>query len=126
MQELIDNAIHMRSRARAPYSRFTVGAAVLTTDGQIIGGCNVESSSYSLTCCAERVALFRAIAQGHESFQALAVATDSGGYPCGACRQVIWELCGDIPVYIIKNDALVATTSSAALLPEAFDDSDLT
>ncbi len=126
MKRLIDTAVKMRSRARAPYSHFTVGAAVLTDDDQIIGGCNVESSSYGLTCCAERIALFSAVAQGYRKFRALAVATATGGYPCGACRQVIWELCGDIPVYIVGEEGLMATTSAADLLPEAFDDSQLT
>jgi len=124
-QQLITTAQTMRRKARAPYSKYTVGAAVLTTNDTIIGGCNVESASFSLTCCAERVALFRALAEGHTGFKALAVATKDGAAPCGACRQVIWEICGDIPVYIAAKDQLQRTTTSRALLPDAFDHENL-
>ena len=108
-QKLVQTAMDMRNHAHAPYSNYRVGAAVETESGEIIGGCNVESSSYGLTCCAERVALFRAIAEGHTSFNALAVATENGGSPCGACRQVIWDLCIDIPVDICDNNGLLMT-----------------
>ena len=118
---LIKKAINMRKQAYAPYSKYCVGAAVETDSGQIIGGCNIESSSYSLTCCAERVALFSALAQDHFPIKALAVSTENGGSPCGACRQVIWDLCGDIPVYICDKHGLVDTTTSKELLPKAFD-----
>jgi len=121
MKKLIARAHEMRKRAHAPYSNYAVGAAVLTSDGEIIGGCNIESSSYGLTCCAERVALFRAIAEGHSSFKALAVATENGGSLCGACRQVVWDLCGDIPIFITDNKGKIEKASSAKLLPEAFD-----
>jgi cytidine deaminase len=97
----------------------------LTADGDIIGGCNVESSSYGLTCCAERVALYRAVAEGHSSFKALAVATENGGSLCGACRQVVWDLCGDIPIFIADKKGKIEKTSSAKLLPEAFDQNKL-
>ena len=89
MDKLIAAAQAMRSRSHAPYSNYKVGAAILTDDGDIIGGCNIESSSYGLTCCAERVAIYRAVAEGHSSFQALAVVTENGGSLCGACRQVV-------------------------------------
>ncbi len=125
MDELIAKAQKMRERAHAPYSRYTVGAAVLTSAGKIIGGCNVESSSYGLTCCAERVALFRAVAAGHSSFKALAVATENGGSPCGACRQVVWDLCGNIPIIIINENGKIEKTTSADLLPDAFDQTKL-
>ena len=115
----------MREKSHAPYSKYKVGAAVETTSGEIIGGCNVESSSYGLTCCAERTALFRAIAEGHTSFTALAVATKNGGSPCGACRQVIWDLCKEIPIYICDKNGLVKTVISSEILPDAFDDSHL-
>ena len=118
--QLITTAQTMRQKARVPYSHYSVGAAVLTISDTIIGGCNVESASFSLTCCAERVALFRALAEGHSAFKALAVATANGGFPCGACRQVIWELCGDIPVYIADQDTLIRSTTSKELLPDAF------
>ena len=121
IKQLIKTANDMRQKAYAPYSNYNVGAAVLTADGSVVGGCNVESASYSLACCAERVALFRALAEGHQQFKALAVATRDGGSPCGACRQVIWELCGAIPVYIADEAGLNRTTSSTDLLPDAFD-----
>ncbi len=119
-QQLVTTAQALRRSARAPYSKYTVGAAILTADDTIIGGCNVESASFSLTCCAERVALYRGLAEGHTAFKALAVATTDGAAPCGACRQVIWEICGDIPVYIADQDRLQRTTSSSELLPDAF------
>jgi cytidine deaminase len=120
MEKLIETALTVRKRARAPYSHYRVGAAVMTTDGSVIGGCNVESSSYGLTCCAESAALYHAIAEGHNTFTALAVATENGGPPCGACRQVIWDLCNDIPVYIIDSKGNLKETSSKKLLPDAF------
>jgi cytidine deaminase len=120
-QQLIQKALEMRKRSRAPYSQYHVGAAVATEDGTIIGGCNVENASYGLTCCAERVTLFRAVAEGYQTFSALAVATEDGGMPCGACRQVIWELCGDIPVYITDGEGTIRETTSGNLLPDAFD-----
>ena len=125
-QKLIQIALKMRNRSHAPYSNYHVGAAVETESGEIIGGCNVESSSYGLTCCAERTALFRAIAEGHTSFKSMAVVTENGGSPCGACRQVIWDLCKEILVHICDKNGLVKTLSSSELLPDAFDDSILT
>jgi len=118
---LIKKAIAMRKQAHAPYSKYFVGAAVETDSGQIIGGCNIESSSYSLTCCAERVALFSSLAQDEFPIKALAVSTGNGGSPCGACRQVIWDLCGEIPIYICDKNGLTKETTSSALLPGAFD-----
>lgn len=123
MKNLIAHAKEMRIHSHSPYSNYAVGAAVLSEDNSIIGGCNVESSSYGLTCCAERVAIFRSIAEGHTSFKALAVATDNGGSLCGACRQVVWDICGDIPVFITDRNNNVEETTTAALLPGAFDDS---
>jgi len=111
--------------ARAPYSNYKVGAAVETIDGKIVGGCNVENASYPLSNCAEQTALFTAIAAGHSEFKGLAVSTENGGSPCGACRQVIWELCGDIPVFICDEKNLLSETTSAALLPKPFDESKL-
>ena len=117
---VIKEAIAMRKRAVAPYSNYTVGAAVLTESGEIIGGCNVESSSYGLTCCAERIAIYNAISAGHTKFNALAVATTNGGKPCGACRQVIWDICHDIKIYISDETGNINETTSADLLPDAF------
>ena len=122
---LIQKAIEMRHMAMAPYSKYKVGAAVLTNTGEIFGGCNIENSSYSLTCCAERVALFKAISEGETNFKALAVATKNGGMPCGACRQVIWDLCGDIPIYICNDIILIKTSQTSELIPQPFDKSKL-
>ncbi|MFC1785769.1 cytidine deaminase [Candidatus Neomarinimicrobiota bacterium] len=125
MEKLINAARLAKKNSYSPYSKYRVGAAVLTDDDTIISGCNVESSSYSLTCCAERTALFNAISNGHNKFKALAVITKDGGTPCGACRQVIWDLCGDIPIYIADEDDNVDETTSKALLPKAFDGNSL-
>ena len=117
---VIKEAIAMRMRAVAPYSNYTVGAAVLTESGEIIGGCNVESSSYGLTCCAERIAIYNAISAGHIKFNALAIATYNGGKPCGACRQVIWDICGNIKIHIVDENGILVETTSLDLLPDAF------
>ena len=119
--KLIDTAIKMRNNAIAPFSNYRVGAAVETKNGEIIGGCNIENSSYSLTCCAERVALFRAIAKGHNKFKALSVSTKNAGMPCGACRQVIWDLCGDIPIYICDTKNIIMKKYASELIPQPFD-----
>lgn len=121
MNKLIKAAQQAQKNAHAPHSNYKVGAAVLTKEDIIIIGCNVESSSYGLTCCAERTALYSAIAQGHTNFKELAVVTDNGASPCGACRQVIWDLCGDIPIYIVDNSGKIKNTTSKELLPLAFD-----
>ena len=120
-EKLIRIAKKMREKSYAPFSKYTVGASVETEDGTIIGGGNVESVSYGLTCCAERIALYNAVSEGHSTFKALAVASKNGGFPCGACRQVIWELCGDIPILITDNENKMKETSSRTLLPDAFD-----
>lgn len=92
MEALVSAALSARDNAYAPYSKFRVGAALLCDDGSIVTGCNVENSSYSLTCCAERTAVFTAVAQGKRSFHAMAIATDKHAVaPCGACRQVLAE-----------------------------------
>jgi cytidine deaminase len=123
MKKLIDAARLAQKNSYVPYSKYRVGAAILTDNYIIISGCNVESSSYGLTCCAERVAIYSAIAQGHNKFKALALFTENGGSPCGACRQVIWDLCGDIPIYIASKTGSTETISSKTLLPNAFDGS---
>ena len=120
-QDLINIAIKMRKNSYAPFSNFHVGAAVETRAGKIIGGCNVESSSYGLTCCAERIALFRAISEGYKEFRSMAIATENGIMPCGACRQVIWELCDEIPIYICNLSGYKKTVFISELLPDAFD-----
>lgn len=123
--KLIDAAQDARTKAYAVYSNFLVGAAVETPSGKIFQGCNVENASYGLTICAERTALFSAIAAGERDFTHLVVATESGVSPCGACRQVIWELCGDIPITLIDGNGACKETSSAELLPQAFSQKDL-
>ena len=125
MDSLLEAAISARSRAHAPYSDYSVGAAIETEDGSIILGCNVESASYGLTICAERVAVTAAIAQGHRSFRRLTVASKNKATLCGACRQVIWELCGDIPITLVDESGNETLTSAGALLPEPFDNSKL-
>lgn len=125
MKNLINAAKEVRKNAHAIYSNYRVGAAVLTDDDKIITGCNVESSSYGLSCCAERTALFCAVSEGHHDFKALAIVTKDGGSPCGACRQIIWDLCGDIPIYISDENGNIDKTTSKELLPNAFDDSSL-
>ena len=125
MNKLISKAIQMMKKAQAPYSNYSVGAAIKIDDETIIGGCNIENASYSLSMCAERTALFSAIAQGHKQFIAMAIATKTGGSPCGSCRQVIWELCGDIPIFICDANGIINKTSSGALLPLPFDNNHL-
>jgi len=120
---LIEKAIAMRKRAKAQFSGYKVGSAVITRSGEVIGGCNIESSSYGLTCCAERVALYRSIAGGHTEFDGIAISSINACFPCGACRQVIWELCGKIPIYICDEKGLIKESTSLALLPEPFDKS---
>lgn len=124
-RELVEAALEGRERAHAPYSGFRVGAAVRAADGTIYRGCNVESPSYGLTVCAERVALFSARAAGATAYRAIAVAgaahEDRALPPCGACRQVIHDLAGDVPVLLATLDGRVSRCSAGALLPAAFD-----
>ena len=117
---LVQAALTARQRAYAPYSHYLVGAAVLTADGHIVLGCNVENASYPATICAERVALTAAVALGYRDFVAIAVATFNGGTPCGICRQVIAELGPTMIVYISDAQGSFQTTSIDVLLPGAF------
>jgi cytidine deaminase len=121
--ELIECARRMRQRAYAPYSGFAVGAAVLTASDRVITGCNVENASYSLTICAERVALFTAIAEGFDKFLKLAVVADTPGltFPCGACRQVLWEFSPDLVVIVANLRGDRQTCSLRDLVPAPFD-----
>lgn len=120
--KLITAARKARLRAYAPYSKFRVGAAVLTTGGKIITGCNIEISSLSLTICAERTALFKAISENEKSFKALAIATDQTTPvpPCGACRQVIYELAGDIDIILCPGRGKEKIMKLKSLLPLPF------
>lgn len=124
---LVQKAIEAKQNAYAPYSNFRVGAALLTEDDQIITGCNVEISSYSLTICAERNAIFKAYSDGKRKFKAIAVAADTMDYisPCGACRQVISDLCGDIDVILINGNNETKILRTQQLLPFAFTDKEL-
>jgi cytidine deaminase len=124
---LIDAAKQARESAHAPYSNFRVGAALRSTTGRIFSGCNVENASYGLTMCAERVAIFKAISEGERGFSALAVVTDADSLtpPCGACRQLIWEFCGDIPVTIANLKGQTDVMQMKDLFPQPFDDSNL-
>jgi cytidine deaminase len=119
---LIDAAIRVRASAHAPYSRFHVGAAVLTANGEVFAGCNVENASYGLTICAERVAVGTAVAAGHKQIVAVAVASTGGHSPCGACRQVLSEFGPAMEVILIDADdpTKMRTTTLATLLPEQF------
>ncbi len=119
-QELVAAALEARKRAYAPYSHYYVGAALLTADGSVILGCNVENAAYPSTICAERVALTSAVAQGQRDFVAIAVATANGGSPCGTCRQVMAELGLDMAVYISDAAGNYSTTSVRELLPDSF------
>lgn len=120
MEKLLQKARDMRQHSHVPHSNFRVGAALLTHDGTMIGGCNIESDSYGLTICAERNAIFAAYAQGHRQFQAIAVVTNSQSTPCGACRQIIAELCGNISVYIGNLENHRLTFTAYDLLPHHF------
>jgi len=119
--ELIAAARQVRENAYAPYSQFKVGAALLGKSGRIFVGCNVENASYGLTICAERNALFSAVAAGEREFVALVIAgKDSRVFPCGACRQVLAEFCEDLPIRIVGEDGTQTETSLKQLLPFAF------
>jgi cytidine deaminase len=119
-QTLVRQAIEARQRAYVPYSSFPVGASLLTRSGKIFTGCNIENASYGLTVCAERVAIWKAVSEGETEFEALAVATNIGGSPCGACRQVMAEFAPDMPVLIADLSGQAIDTSVADLLPLAF------
>jgi cytidine deaminase len=119
--ELIQKALEVRKYAYAPYSNYAVGAALLTESSEIFEGVNVENAVNSAGICAERNAVFQAVAQGHQSFRAIAVATDNGGSPCGPCRQVMSEFGLEIEVYTIDSEGkIILETTVGDLLPEAF------
>lgn len=126
MDPLFAAAQAARLRAYAPHSKFLVGAALEAEDGQVFTGCNVENASYGLTICAERVAIFKAISEGapRRSFKRLLVcaATPTPTPPCGACRQIIWEFCGNIPVILQNPAGERREMMMLELLPEPFDD----
>lgn len=120
---LVEAARAARERAIAPYSGFRVGAALETADGAIITGCNIENASFGLTVCAERVALLKALSDGHRRFTRIAVVADTPTptSPCGPCRQLLWEYSGDIPVVMANLADIAAVHQLAALFPLPFD-----
>jgi len=117
---LIQHAITAQNRAMAPYSNYSVGAAILTENNSVVLGCNVESKAYPTTLCAERVAIFSAISQGYNTFLALALITNDGAFPCGSCRQIIHEYAHNIPIYIADKSGDFITKHSSELLPFPF------
>jgi cytidine deaminase len=121
--ELVAAARAARLHAVSDFSGFKVGAALETVSGVIITGCNIENATYGLTLCAERVAIFKALSEGHRQFTRIVVAadTESPTPPCGACRQIIWEFCGDIPVFLANLREVTATVPMKDLLPLPFD-----
>lgn len=123
LQELVEAARAVRERAYAPYSKFRVGAAVRTKAGKIYTGCNVESASYGLTVCAERVAIWKAVSEGEKEFAGVAVVADTEELtpPCGMCRQIIWEFCADVAVTFANLHGKTETVQMSELLPRAFD-----
>lgn len=126
-EPLITAAKRARENAHARFSNFKVGAGLRASSGKIYGGCNVENATYGLTVCAERVAIFKAISEGERKFDAIAVATDTDTLtpPCGACRQLIWEFCGDVPVILSNLKGQVEVIRMRELFPKPFDASSL-
>jgi cytidine deaminase len=124
---LISAARDARLHAHAPFSNFRVGAALRATSGRIFGGCNVENATYGLTVCAERIAIFKAISEGERGFDAISVVTDTDALtpPCGACRQLIWEFCGDVPVILSNLKGKSEIVRMRDLFPKPFDSSNL-
>ncbi len=120
---LIDAALAARANAFAPFSKFQVGAAVEDVDGRVFTGCNVENATYGLTICAERVAVFKAISEGARKFRRVAVAADTDTLtpPCGACRQILWEFCGDVEVVLANPRGKVESLRLGELFPRPFD-----
>lgn len=120
---LLSAALAVRANAFAPYSRFQVGAALEDSEGRIHTGCNVENATYGLTVCAERVALFKAISEGVRKFRRVAVAADTETLtpPCGACRQILWEFCGDIEIVLVNPRGKTETHQLKDLFPKPFD-----
>jgi cytidine deaminase len=121
-EELIRKANEAREQAYAPYSRYQVGAAVLTADGQVFTGCNIENAAFPSSLCAERVAIFKAVSEGHRQLRAIAVVTSNGGSPCGGCRQVMREFGGKQLIVLIADGSgtLLEELTLDELLPRSF------
>ena len=122
-RDLIEQAIEARKNAQAPYSGFKVGAAIQTPGGFVYTGCNIENASYGLSICAERVALLKALSEGAHEFSEMAIVTDADVLtsPCGACRQLLWEYCGDIVIRLHSLKGLDKEHQLAQLFPFPFD-----
>ena len=122
-EKLIEAAIKARENAHAPFSFFKVGASLLTETGEIITGCNIENATYGLTICAERTAIFKAIKEKKKKFSKIAIVADTENLtpPCGACRQIIWEFCGDIEVMLANLQGKTEAFQMRELFPNAFD-----
>ena len=120
---LASAALAARENAHAPYSHFRVGAALEDASGRVHSGCNIENATYGLTLCAERVAVFKAISDGARTFKRIAVAADTDTLtpPCGACRQILWEFCGDIEIMLVNPRGKSETLQLKDLFPRAFD-----
>ena len=123
MDPLVEAALSVRENARAAFSNFKVGAALEDAGGRVHTGCNVENATYGLTVCAERVAVFKAISEGARKFRRIAIAADSDVLtpPCGACRQILWEFCGDIELILTNLNGKTERHSLAHLFPRPFD-----
>jgi cytidine deaminase len=123
MDALARSAIEARKNAHAPFSRFQVGAAVEDGAGRIHTGCNIENATYGLTVCAERVAVFKALSEGARRFTRIAVAADTDTLtpPCGACRQILWEFCGDVEITLVNLSGKTETFRLKDLFPRPFD-----
>jgi cytidine deaminase len=120
---LASAALAARENAHAPYSHFRVGAALEDASGRVHTGCNVENATYGLTLCAERVAVFKAISEGARQFRRIAIAADTDALtpPCGACRQILWEFCGDVEITLLNPRGQSETLQLKDLFPRAFD-----
>ena len=120
---LVADAIRARENARAPFSNFNVGAALEDENGRVFTGCNIENATFGLTLCAERVAVFKALSEGARRFRCIAIAADTGKLtpPCGACRQILWEFCGDLEIVLANLRGDVESVQLASLFPRAFD-----
>lgn len=123
MDALLEAALAARERAHAQFSNFKVGAALEDASGRIHTGCNVENATYGLTVCAERVAVFKAISEGARQFTRIAVAADAAALtpPCGACRQILWEFCGDIEAILVNLEGRIERFRLKDLYPRPFD-----
>ncbi len=125
--ELIATAVKARENACADYSHYKVGAALLAAGGKVYSGCNIENSTYGLTVCAERVALWKALSEGERKFTRLAVVTESDppASPCGACRQLLWEFCGDIEIILANLQGFRKSLKLSEIFPRPFDQKSL-